>query len=239
MLLLSLLCGAFAVGAFANDRVMSADARWKTIKTEHYLIHYPANPKGEFESFAREIASKIEGIHAKVAEWVGYEEKCPLNVVLSDPILEANGMVAPLPKKPRVIFYKTSPEPDSEIGHFDNWVEDLVTHELTHVHHLLRPKNGKTIRRGLPGILLADARALPILLDAPRVIEEGYATLIEGRITGSGRPHSAYRAAVIRQWALQGMLPDYDAVSGSNAFKAKRGICAETTLIWTHSGSAE
>ena len=47
---------------------------------------------------------------------------------------------------------------------------------------------------------------------------EGYATLIEGKLTGSGRPHSAIRAAVLRQWALEGKLPTYEALSGTGGF---------------------
>ena len=38
---------------------------------------------------------------------------------------------------------------------------------------------------------------------------EGYATYVEGRITGSGRPNNAWRAAIIRQFAHEGRLPSY------------------------------
>ena len=204
-------------GIAGTDRVQSPDAKWKTIKTVHYHIHYPANPKGDFEQFAMEVASKIEGIHEKVAEWVGYEEKGPTNVLIIDPIMEANGATIPNMRRPAVLLYKTQPEPESGIGHYDNWVDLLVTHELAHLHHLMRPQNGPKAG-SLFGLLLYSSYG-PITIKAPRLIVEGYATLIEGRITGSGRPHSAYRAAVIRQWAIQGRLPGYDVVSGSGGFR--------------------
>jgi hypothetical protein len=218
-LLLYLLAPTIAaMAAFAGDgRVQSADAKWKTIKTAHYKIHYPANPKGDFEPFAKEVASKIEGVHATVAKHVGFEAKGPINVVIRDPLMAANGMVMPNLKKPVMILWKTPPEKDSAIGHYDNWVELLLTHEITHLNHLLRPKNGSK-----SGWFVEDffkSPTGPISLKAPRMITEGYATLIEGRITGSGRPHSAYRAAVIRQWALQGLLPAYDVVSYGEGFR--------------------
>ena len=197
-----------------SDRIQSPDASWKTMRTANYRIHYPANPKGGFEQFAAEVASKIEGIHAKVAEWVGYEEKGPTNVLIIDPKMEANGATVPLLNRPLVVLFKTEPEPDSGIGHYSDWVDLLVTHELAHLHHLMRPQNGRANK--LRNFFLPLG---PIALKAPRLVSEGYATLIEGRITGSGRPHSAYRSAVIRQWALQGRLPGYGAVSTASGFR--------------------
>ena len=205
------LLASTAVGFAGSDRIQSPDAPWKTIKTANYHIYYPANPKGDFEAFAMEVASKIEGIHARVAEWVGFEAKGPVSVVIMDPIMEANGFTGPFINRPIVVLYKTPPDPDDiKLGHYDNWVNVLLSHELAHIHHIMRPRNGETPLR--------TATATGPIRNAPRLILEGYATLIEGRVTGMGRPHSAYRAAVIRQWALQGKLPDYGAASKSGGF---------------------
>ncbi|MDR1841918.1 MAG: hypothetical protein LBQ86_08370, partial [Holophagales bacterium] len=216
--------------------VQSPDAHWKTIKTPHYFIHYPANPKGGFEAFAMEVASKIEGIHAKVAEWVGFEAKGPTNVLIQDPYLEANGATIPLLNMPIVLLYKTPPEPDSGIGHYDNWVDLLVTHELVHLHHLMRPQNDRSLSEKLFNLPLG-----PIMLKAPRLILEGYATMLEGRITGTGRPHSAYRAAVIRAWALQGKLPDYEAASETGGFRggSMAYLLGSSYLEWLESQNPE
>ena len=203
-----------AVAEAGGDRVESPDAHWKTITTTHYRIHYPANPKGGFLPFATEVASKIEGISAKVAEFVGFETKGPTDVIIMDPLMEANGSTLPLLRKPVVTLYKTPPEPDSQLGNHENWVDLLVTHELVHLHHLMRPQNGANLFEKL----FSFAGPLTMSLITQRYITEGYATLLEGRITGSGRPHSVYRAAVIRQWAIQGKLPSYDDVSGSEGY---------------------
>ncbi|MBK8794665.1 MAG: M48 family metallopeptidase [Holophaga sp.] len=204
----------FPAALVAGDRVQAPDAAWKTYPTPHYRIHFPANPSGGFQPFAEEIASKIEGIHAKVTEWVGHEAKGPIDVVLRDPVLEANGMAVPLLKRPFVELWKTPPEAEDAIGHFTTWVDLLVVHELTHIHHMMWPQNRP---RFWDKVL--DLPIGPVANKAPRWVTEGYATLIEGRITGSGRPHGAYRAAVIRQWALQGKLPSYGAVSGMGGFR--------------------
>ena len=212
---LTLLLALATNAAIGGERVQATDAHWKTIGTAHYRIHYPANPNGGFEPFALEVASKIEGIHATVAEKVGFEAKGPTDVLIQDPAMEANGMAVPLSKRPIVVLWKTPPERDSGIGHHGNWVDMVLTHELVHLHHMMRPQNA----RNPVGKLLDLPPVGPITTKAPRLVLEGYATMLEGRITGTGRPHSAYRAAVIRQWALQGKLPDYYEASSEGGFR--------------------
>ena len=209
VLLPALICLAAPLHA---QRIQAPDAPWKTIQTSHYRIHYPL--RGDFEPFAWEVASKIEGIHARVTEWVGYESPRMVDVLIRDPRLEGNGMAYPFLNHPFVELWKTPPDSDSAIGHFTTWPELLVTHELAHIHHLMRPQN-------TPDLLdkLLDLPVGPVTLKAPRWVIEGYATVIEGRITGSGRPHGAYRAALLRQWAREGKLPDYGKLNGFGGFR--------------------
>ncbi|MBI4911754.1 MAG: hypothetical protein HY823_03365 [Acidobacteria bacterium] len=208
LLLMALLGGS----NLPAQRVQSPDAPWRTIRTEHYRIHYPE--RGSFEPFAREVAARIEGIHAQVVAWVGYASPRSVDVLIRDPQGESNGFAFPLLDRPFVELWPTPPEPESPLGHGASWPELLVTHELTHIHHLLRPQNRPTAWDRLLDLPLG-----PVARKAPRWVSEGYATLIEGRVTGQGRPHSAYRASVIRQWALEGKLPDYGAVSAMGGFR--------------------
>jgi hypothetical protein len=206
-----LIALAASLGA-GTPRIQAPDAPWNTLRTAHYVIHFPAQP--DFQAFAHEVASKVEGIHGQVVAWVGYEAPGPIHILIRDPQLEANGSAWPFTDRPWVELWKTPPEPESAIGHHASWVELLVTHELAHIHHLLRPQNRPNWIDKLLGL-----PAGPLVLKAPRWVTEGYATVLEGKITGSGRPHSAYRASLIRQWALQGKLPDYGALSGSGGFR--------------------
>ncbi|MBK8791186.1 MAG: hypothetical protein IPO28_13850 [Holophagaceae bacterium] len=192
----------------AAPRTQAPDAAWITFTTAHYRIHCPR----AFEAFGQEVAGRAEGIHAQYLGLIGFAYEQPMDIVILDPVMEANGMAFPILQRPHVVLWKTEPEPDSAIGHHHGWAELLVTHELAHMHHLLRPARKPSLWRRWTAALG------PLTEKSPRWVIEGYATLIEGKLTGSGRPHSAIRASVLRQWALEGKLPTYEALSGMDGF---------------------
>ncbi|GLH73080.1 hypothetical protein GETHLI_15820 [Geothrix limicola] len=192
----------------AAPRTQAPDAAWITFTTTHYRIHCPR----AFETFGREVAGRVEGIHAQYLNLVGYAHDKPIDILIQDPVMESNGQALPFLNRPHVVLWKTEPEADSSIGHHHGWPELLLTHELAHMHHLLRPARKASLLERWTAVVG------PLPRKTPRWAIEGYATYIEGKLTGSGRPHSAIRASVLRQWALEGKLPSYEAMSGAEGF---------------------
>ncbi len=188
------------------QRVQAPSAPWRTVTTAHYRIHFPAGDG--FPEFAQEVASRIEGIHAQYLGLVGHAWAGPVDVVIQDPVREPNGLAVAYPDRPFVVLWRTAPEADSAIGHHRGWAELLLTHELGHINHLLIPQRGRSFKDWLLGL------KAPLSTKSPRWVAEGYATVIEGRLTGSGRPHSAFRAALLRTWAREGRLPSYEGLNG-------------------------
>jgi hypothetical protein len=152
------------------------------------------------------VASKLESIRIVVDAEVGYLPSDIADVIVADPVAQANGSAWPFLGAPRMIFWTSPPPPASALGHESDWGELLAIHEWVHVAHLTRPS-----RRPLTRLqwVLSPVSLGPIST-APRWISEGYATVLEGKLTGQGRPYSDYRAAILRTWAQAGRLPTYE-----------------------------
>ena len=233
-----------ATVAFGSQHIQSPDAAWKTIHTSHYRIHYPA--AGGFEAFAKEVAARIEGMHSLMQPWIGHAFSGPTDVLIMDPIANANGMTFPDQHRAHIILWRTSPDSEWEIAHGRDWVEELVPHELVHLHHLTLPDRKPGFFRRFfwgPGISAVNMKC-------PAWVSEGYATMLEGRLTGMGRPHGAYRAQVLRLMAREGRLPiykdlnkDYGRYLVSSAFLAwleQHGPAGEKSLpeLWLRLSSS-
>jgi len=182
---------------------------WRTITTKHFRVHYPAS----FEAWATRAAGRLESVREAVVAEVGFAPEQVTDVLVIDPVAEANGQTIPLLDTPRMVLFAQPPGPETQIGEYRDWIDLLAVHETAHLVHLLRPSRNPVERfaeRFLP--------LNPIVLRAPRWIFEGYATVIEGRITGSGRPSGSMRAAILRKWALEGRLPTYAQINSDRRF---------------------
>jgi len=201
---------AFIALLFATAAVAQAPhGAWRTITTAHFRVHYPA----QYEAWSIRAASRLESVRTAVVAEVGFAPETVTDVIVENPIAESNGATIPLLDSPRIVLYPEAPGPEEVIGEYSNWIDLLTVHETAHLVHLLRPSRNPFDR--------AMAHALPlnpITLHAPRWVLEGYATVIEGRITGSGRPSGAMRAAVLRTWAMNGKLPTYDQLDSDSRF---------------------
>lgn len=181
-------------------------ADWRSLETASFRFHYPA----EAEAFTRHTAARLEAIRERVALEVGYQPEGRTEVLVVDPLAAPNGSAWPLRRWPRLILFTTPPEPESALGHFADWAAILALHEEVHLAHLLRPS-----RQPLEKRLDALVPIGPLARRAPRWVIEGYATYLEGRLTGYGRPHGDLRPALLRRWAQQGFLPGYGELNGS------------------------
>ncbi len=188
----------------APAHAQAASADWRTIETPHFRVHYTAPD----EAWTLRVAPRLEAIRARVSAEVGYAPPDIVDVLVMDPIRDANGMALPMLRWPRMILFTSPPGPDSELEDYDDWFQLLITHEETHLAHMLRPS-----RRPLQRLIGRVLPFGPIAKRAPRWVDEGYATLVEGKLTGFGRPNGTARAAILRQRARAGKLPTYAQMS--------------------------
>jgi hypothetical protein len=184
---------------------------WRTVQTQHFDIHYPTAA----EEWTLDMATRIESVRDAVSRLVGSAPDARITVIVEDPGNESNGFAIPFIREPVIFFWPTPPGPRSGIADSRGWAEILSVHEYAHIAHLTRPTRSP-LRQFLAR--LSPVRMGPVALKSPRWVSEGYATWVEGRLTGSGRPHGAWRAAILRQWALEGKLPSYGQLSSDRRF---------------------
>lgn len=194
-LLLAIVLAVSAIPVAAQ----SPSAEWRTIETDHFRFHYPA----PFEEWTLSAATRMESIRTTLIEEIGYAAPDRVDVLVMDPLATANGSAWPFIGWPRLVLYTNPPGPASPIGTNRDWIEMLTLHEQAHLVHILRPSRNPARR------LLEKLVPFGPIAYSPRWVTEGYATMLEGQLTGSGRPNSDFRAALIRQWARQGRMPTY------------------------------
>jgi hypothetical protein len=210
--LLALAATALLPRPAAAQLLWRPDADWRTLSTPHFTVVFPR----EFEEWARTMAERLESVRTAVGAEVGSLPSKRVTVLVTDPYSVSNGSAWPFLESPSIVLWPTPPDPRSTIGDSRSWPEILAVHEFTHIAHMTRPSRNPTQR------LLARLAPLgigPITAKAPRWVLEGYATYVEGRLTGSGRPHGVWRPAILRQWALEGRLPTYAELSGWDEYQ--------------------
>ena len=186
---------------------------WRTTQTEHFVFHYPS----AYREWTHALAARIETVRDQVAAVVGHAPPTRVHIVVDDPVNNPNGYAYTTLDAPTIVLWPVSPDPRSEIGDYAVWQELLATHEFAHVAHLTRPSRNRWQRfiRSVAPVPLG-----PIATRAPRWALEGYATYVEGRVSGSGRPNHAWRAAILRQFALEGRLPSYGQLGATDGWKS-------------------
>jgi hypothetical protein len=198
--------------AAAAQQVTLPHLAWRTLDTRYFRFFYTADA----EEWTRDVASRIDGARDAVVALVGSAPAARVTVIVEDPNNISNGFALPLLDHPLMFLWPTPPSPTSPLGN-GSWSDQLSIHEFAHIAHLTRESRSPAVRR-LTRLL--PVKLGPLAVKSPRWVTEGYATFVEGRIVRRiGRPHGVWRAAVLRQWAIEGQLPTYAMLDGSSRFE--------------------
>jgi Tol biopolymer transport system component len=211
LLIAAALSGTSAYAQTASDPYRP-HADWRTLETERFTVHYPSAA----QAWTHRLASRMDAMGAAVAELVGNEPGRRVTVVVADPYNTTNGFAVSMLDYPYTVLWTTPPEPRAGIGEHREWGELLFVHEFAHLAHLTWESRNPDLR--LRARLHPVPRG-PVNTGTPRWVREGYATFVEGRITGHGRPHGVTRPAFLRLRALEGRLPNYAGLNAGAGYQ--------------------
>jgi len=187
----------------ALPRAPLPSARWMTLETPHFELHfYP-----EERDFAEKSALIAERAYRLITRYLNWEPRGRTSVLLIDQTDAANGGASSVPYN-FIYAYGAPPDGMDELSDFDDFVKLLLTHEFTHVVHL------DTILSWCPR--LVDSVLGKIYapnLSQPTWFIEGLAVLMESRQTTAGRLRSSFYDMHLRVPFLEGKVLPLDKVT--------------------------
>lgn len=117
------------------------DIDWRTIETEHFVIHYYK----EVEWTARKVAAVAEEIYPKITRIYGHEPKRKTRIVVRDDEDTSNGFAV---YNLGFVAIWASPSSLSLRGRSD-WIRNVITHEFAHIISLQASSGAGWLIEGL------------------------------------------------------------------------------------------
>ncbi|MBI2091395.1 MAG: PD40 domain-containing protein [Deltaproteobacteria bacterium] len=177
--------------------------KWRTLKTKHFSVHY--DEKLDFQ--AKKAAEYFEEAHRRLSPKLDWEPWGRTEIILSDNNDSANGMTSTLPYN-WILLRIASPEPDSVLADYDNWLRTLIMHEYTHVLHIDQCGGVMRVPRFVFGKVVGPNGSVP------GWIREGIATYTETTESSRGRGRATYPEMLVRTAVLNDQFPGIDEVDG-------------------------
>lgn len=206
-LALAALATALLAPAAAHAQI-PPDARWSVIPTAHFRVHYTPG----LEPLARRAGARAEEAYAELSATLVRPPSGRIDLVVTDNVDYANGFATPFPRN-RVVIFAHPPVDEPTLAFYDDWVDLVLTHELTHIFHL-------DYARGLPRLPRLVLGRAPLSFPhttTPDWTKEGLATYLESRLTRAGRVRGTYHDMVLRAAVLEGRFFPLDRTSGDPA----------------------
>ncbi|MFT5811301.1 MAG: hypothetical protein ACI9KM_002070 [Rubritalea sp.] len=140
----------FSPHSFADDSAAGAwqqeDDKWLSFTTEHFQFNYHEAHQVQADR-AAVIAEKVWPVITSDLNWEPIDR---IQVVIEDDFDFSNGFASPLPYN-QVRLFLSPPENMSGLAPYDDWMNLLITHELTHVVQLDMAMGAPSVMRKILG----------------------------------------------------------------------------------------
>jgi Tol biopolymer transport system component len=193
-ILLATILPALAAPARAQ---LPPDLDYRTVESAHFRVTFAPG----LETLARRAVTAAEGAREFLARTVSVPPSGRIDIVLVDNVDFSNGYSTPFPSN-RVVIYARPPAEDDALGFSPDWLDFVVSHELTHAFQFERAgKVGRALRR-LFGRVPLWYPLFP-MLGTPEWSSEGLAVVVESGFTGMGRARGSNHEMIVRTAVLE------------------------------------
>lgn len=177
---------------------------WYTLQTPHFRINF----HGGMEPLARRAGAIAERAYTVLGRNLDQTPSELVEILLTDDSDFANGSAGAVPYD-AIRLYATAPDDMSALADYDDWLNELLTHEYTHILHVDNVS-------GLPALLnkIIGKTAIPNQWQ-PRWILEGLAVAMETAHTSGGRLRSSQFEMYLRADVLEHHFAGLDQMSGA------------------------
>lgn len=104
---------------------------WKTLETDHFAVHFLSQHQPQ----AQRAATIAETQWPLLTQRLGWTPQDKIQMVLTDDFDASNGWATPDPFN-QIRGFLSPPDGGTTLEAYDDWLNLLITHELTHIIHL-------------------------------------------------------------------------------------------------------
>ncbi len=209
---LALGLGAASAGVLTPSAGAQApDEAWRTLHTEHFRVTFPAH----LEGLGRRAAHRAEVAYALLSEVFVEPPRGRIDLLVTDHTDVTNGFAQVTPSN-RIVVFARPPVDGPSLGHFDDWMELVITHELAHIAHL--DYTAVWFGRLARGLFGRADNGWPFFpgLATPGWVIEGLATWYESDLTHAGRVDGTFHETILRTAVLEGRFESLGQASGAS-----------------------
>lgn len=172
---------------------------YRTVSGGRFAVHYPPGAR----NLALSVLRSAQTIIHKDAALLGNMPQGVIDIVLTDTQDDANGSAQVVPKN-ILRLYLAAPTELTGLAFYDDWLEILLTHELSHLVDIDHTRGFTRFLRHIFG------RTVTYNGSTPQFLSEGVAVYAETKLTQAGRGRSSYVETLLRTAALGNAFPKLD-----------------------------